>query len=261
MSDKTGSKTAAKIRQKSEKAARQEVLSRKKKDDKGKAEEGAEGEVYKFMDEQYPTDAYTAFDKRDEKMDMIMKLQVEQGETGVTPYGAIEANPDELYDYLKRKRDADVVRGFEQWFAMNFDHMSPAQKAMARKMYPNFYKSRLRVLKKNVKLLEDLARIRLMGIQSKEDLFLKYAADNGLIDTRGIENILHPTRPGPPEFVRGMLNSKVWHPVYSGQPPKDNAAHFNNGRGYRTQTGDLSDEPTPAWSTDKLKEWGILPNE
>jgi hypothetical protein len=117
--------------------------------------------------------------------------------------------------FFQRKRDKQLEYAFEKWFAEWFDRQNEAQKAYARKMYPNFYSRRLATLKENVKLAEDLARIKITGIQSKKDLFLKYAADQGYIETDQIAGaLLTPPATGAErshdQFVRGVFNVRGW---------------------------------------------------
>ena len=161
------------------------------------------------MDEQFPTDALTAHDERDDEMNARLQLQV-QGKPGYTQFGKLDAR-DEDFKWLQKKQAAVETANFQAWFAANFDHMSPAQKKWAKERYPAFYAQRKKLLKKQSKNLYDLARIKIDGIESKEDLMKTYLAETGRLDLGPLQNLLHPEqaarqREQNAAFQRGLMN-------------------------------------------------------
>lgn len=165
------------------------------------------------MDEQFPTADLQTPDPRDALMSQKIQLADERG---ITPFGRLVAS-DSDFDWLDRKRQQEDEANFQAWFAQNYDYMAPEQKAVARRLWPNFYEQRQRLLEKNVKLQQKIAELKLHGPQSKEDLLLQYAVESGYIPADPLENILHPERSREAAekaarqetFVRGLLNPKA----------------------------------------------------
>ena len=166
------------------------------------------------MDEQFRSDAYQGSDAEDELMTAKLQLQ-EDGQPGVTKFGVLEAK-DKDFAWLRKKREQAEYANFSQWFAENFDKMDPAQKKLAKEMFPQFYAERLQRLKKDVQLTGKLAEMKLMGCNTKDDLILQYAAESGYIPADPLEHILHPEKAKlvqaqsdkQARFGRGLLNPR-----------------------------------------------------
>ena len=162
-------------------------------------------------DEQFPTTAYESPEEEDALM--TAKLQMQQQGKGVTPFGVLQAK-DSDFEWLRRKREASEYANFSQWFAQNFDKMDVTQKKLAKELFPSFYNERLQQLDRSISLQAKLAKLKLLGIEGKEDLMLQYAAEAGYIDADPLENILHPERvkalqkekERQTRFGRGLLN-------------------------------------------------------
>lgn len=178
------------------------------------------------VDEQFPTAGLQSSDARDPMMKTKMELEAvgranQQASNvtaplpGATPLGLMVAQ-DSDFQRLIDIREKELEKQFEQWFATNFDKMDPTHKAMARKLYEKFYNDRLRNLDTNLEMTRRLARSKITGIQTKEDLKLAYAAESGMIDTDYLENLLHPEKVARNQqeaarqaaFVRGIFNPK-----------------------------------------------------
>lgn len=92
--------------------------------------------------------------------------------------------------------------------------MSPQEKKLARELWPEFYHQRLQQLDESITLQKRLARLKIEGIKSKEDLLLQYAVEAGYIATDPLEHILHPERAEAAQdrrtqqerYGRGLLN-------------------------------------------------------
>lgn len=95
--------------------------------------------------------------------------------------------------------------------------MAPEQKAVARKLWPDFYAQRQKMLDRNVALQHRIANLKLHGPQNKSDLMLQYAIESGYIPADPLENILHPEKVQEAKdnaarqktYVRGLLNPKA----------------------------------------------------
>lgn len=163
-------------------------------------------------DEQFPTGGLQKTSEKDVLMTEKLALADDQG---VTPFGQLIAN-DSMFHWLQGKREQEAEANFQQWFATNFDKMSPTQKALARELFPSFYQQRLEQLDKNIELQRRIARLKIEGIKSKDDLFLQYAIEAGYINPDQLEEILHPERVREAQdraaqqlrFKRGLLNPR-----------------------------------------------------
>lgn len=142
------------------------------------------------MDEQFPTASLGAKDPRDEVQ--MAKLQLQEGsQTGYTPFGKLIAK-DSDFEWYQKKAAAAEAANFQQWFAKNFDMMSPAQKKRAKELYPEFYKQRKKLVKQQAKNLIRFANLKLQGPETFDDLYLQYLAESGRLDLGPLQNLLHP---------------------------------------------------------------------
>lgn len=166
------------------------------------------------VDEQFPTAALQHKEKDDAMRFAKLQLQDEEN-PGMTPFGMLIAK-DEDFKWLQRLREKEAEANFQQWFATNFDKMSPEQKQMARDLYPDFYQQRLKLLSKDLDLIKRIAALNVHGIRNAEDLKLQYAIEAGYIEMERLENIMHPEKAilaqqragAQAKFVRGLFNPK-----------------------------------------------------
>lgn len=168
------------------------------------------------MDEQFPTASLTAYEPEKDR-EMVAKLQLGQAAqeagapVGYTPFGKMEAKKED-FDWYQRKQAAAEVANFQRWFAKEFDLMDPAQKKRAKELYPEFYAQRKKLLKQQAKNLVRLAKIKLEGIQSFNDLQTQYLAETGRLDVGPLQNLLNPEKTAlglqgqQKNFVRGLAN-------------------------------------------------------
>lgn len=165
------------------------------------------------MDEQFPTADLKADDERDKIMEAKLALQT-PGQPGYTPFGKLEAK-DADFEWLQKKQAAVEEANFQLWFAKEYDRMSPAEKKRAKELYPDFYRQRKKLLKKQAKNLIRLAQIKLEGVESFDDLRLQYMAETGRLDVGPLENLLHPegavggvgrAEQQERKFQRGLMN-------------------------------------------------------
>lgn len=91
--------------------------------------------------------------------------------------------------------------------------MSPAQKQIAKRLYPEFYRERKQLLKQQTKNLMRLAKLKLEGPQSIKDLHTQYLAETGRLDVGPLRNLLNPEQQATwnegvsqGAFKRGLAN-------------------------------------------------------
>lgn len=199
--------------------------------------------------EQFPTSKLT--DKEDVDRINLLKLQLQpdpEGHPGITQFGRLDASEDN-FKWLLRKKDAAKAIAFQEWFAENFDRMTPAAKEFAREIYPEFYNQRVATLEENLETARKIARLKLLGPQTKEDLALQFALDNNFIDTHYIANLINPgasLRPHPDRQARlGLLNP--------------NRYLFNNPGTARGQDYNRTHDPTGPQRGENYSEPAKLP--
>ena len=173
------------------------------------------------VDEQFPTAAHIDSKPGDAllaaKVDLAAQTEAAKpgGLPGVTPFGVLQAK-DSDFQRLIDIREKEINVQFEKWFASNFDKMDVTHKAAARELFAKFYEDRLKNLDTNIELTRKIARLKVTGPQTKEDLYLLYALEAGLIDTKYLDNLLHPERAIAEDkeivrqarFRRGLFNPK-----------------------------------------------------
>ena len=140
------------------------------------------------VDEQFPTNALGKQSKKD--LVMTEKLRMANAQ-GVTPFGQLIAT-DEDFKWLRGKREQEEEAKFQQWFALNYDHMNPEGKAVARDLWPDFYAQRDHQLDDTIDLTGRIAKLKLHGIRNAKDLFLQYAIESGFIQADALNHIIHP---------------------------------------------------------------------
>lgn len=196
----------------------------------------------KAVDVQFPT-TFQSHDPRDPLMAAKMAMA---NERGATPFGQLIAEEAD-FDWIERKRMAEEEANFQAWFAANYDRQAPHIKKMAHQLFPDFYNQRMKMLDKNIQMQRRVAQLKLNGIQSKEDLYLQYAIESGIIPAEPLEYILHPERVDmntelelrQAQFVRGLLNPRVYNRrAANGYGPQASA---------RTLLGEMQKKDINAW--------------
>ena len=164
------------------------------------------------MSDQFPTASLTQYEPEKDR-EMVAKLQLGEGApTGYTPFGKMIAK-DSDFEWYMRKQAAAEKANFQRWFAQNFDRMSPAEKQIAKRLYPEFYKERKKLLTSQAKNLVRLAKLKLEGPQSFKDLQTQYLAETGRLDVGPLTNLLNPendilfhSQVSQGAFKRGLAN-------------------------------------------------------
>lgn len=142
--------------------------------------------------EQFPTSKLSAAEDVD-RMNML-KLQLQDDPVnapGITKFGRLDAK-DEYFEWLLRKKDAAKAVAFQDWYAKNFDRMGPAAKELSRELYPEFYNQREATLEENIDTVRKIAKLKIFGPRSQEDIALQFALDEGFIDTTYLSNLINP---------------------------------------------------------------------
>lgn len=207
------------------------------------------------VDEQFPTAAHIDSKPGDAllaaKVDLAEQTQAAKPGSlpGVTPFGILQAK-DSDFQRLIEIREKELALQFEKWFASNFDKMDVTHKAAARELFGKFYQDRLANLDTNLELTRRIARLKITGPQTKEDLELLYAMEAGLVDTKYLDDLLHPERAIQEQqeavrqtrFRRGLFNPKRFI--------RGDNGGFTRGDNAQRATGRTFDIPASSFGVD-----------
>jgi hypothetical protein len=118
---------------------------------------------------------------------------------------------DEEAAYVLDKQKGLEAHKFDKffWDAYEPNTKDPAKQRVLREIYPAFWDRRLKKMEEIAKVQLQVARIKMLGPQSEEDLQLLYAIHSGLIEIP--ESPLHKLDDQTPlkdrqNFSRGMFN-------------------------------------------------------
>lgn len=128
---------------------------------------------------------------------------------GDQPFGRITQSDDDVRWILTKKRELEDFQ-FDKFFSNIYNLTSPAEKKMAQDIYPEFFQKQQRRIDTWFELAKRLARINLMGVQDKKDLYLLYAFQTKQIKAPPPEFWI-PGRanvPSSAEFAPGILNNR-----------------------------------------------------
>lgn len=155
--------------------------------------------------QQFPTAFLSAAEEKDLMMQTRMAIGNKLGEQQFKTEDA---------QWLLRKVQAAKDANFQAWFAKNFDKTGVTAKAWARDVFPEFYEQRMRTLDINLDTLRKLARIKIRGLETPEDVALQYAADKGLLPLEQLQNLLNPNlgdeEANANRFERGLFNINTY---------------------------------------------------
>ncbi len=112
---------------------------------------------------------------------------------------------------VMRKQAAFEVAKQEQWFANTWhtDASNPTKQRWAQAVFPEFYDRREQVIEEQARLQLAIAKIKLRGPRSREDLDLLYALDQGYLKP-GDGPLWHLTGPETTDAKarRGIFNPR-----------------------------------------------------
>jgi len=143
---------------------------------------------------------------------------------------------DDINVLLRKDQEKELLN-FETFIQEYFDLSNPIHQKLVRELYPNYFERRLDVIRETLSLQERIAKIKLLGMQTKEDVFFVYGLMNG--DIQIPEQVvfnLDGRQPDPDgNFARGFLNAKKWakktEKIQSGLGEQRGAGIFGAGTG------------------------------
>ena len=112
---------------------------------------------------------------------------------------------------LLRKDQEKELLNFEAFLQNYFDLSNPIHQKLVREIYPNYFERRLEVIRENLNIQEKIAKLKLLGPQTKEDIFFVYALLNGDIQVPN-EAVFNLDKGDSTDnqYKRGFFNYKRW---------------------------------------------------
>lgn len=118
---------------------------------------------------------------------------------------------DREVDYLKKKEDQVARMDFESWLAdRHLAQADPAMQRLIHSAYPEYWQGRMQQLERDLDLTREVAKIKMVGPQSREDFFLQYAMETNQIKLPRAALWSGPIDGGRdvPTAIDGIFNSR-----------------------------------------------------
>lgn len=118
---------------------------------------------------------------------------------------------DDINVLLRKDQEKELLN-FESFIQEYFDLSNPIHQKLVRELYPNYFERRLDVIRETLSLQERIAKIKLLGMQTKEDVFFVYGLMNGDIKMPEdvVFNLDKQQKDTEKSFNRGFFNFKKW---------------------------------------------------
>lgn len=100
---------------------------------------------------------------------------------GKTPAGLAIA-PNEFFDYLERKKDSELYAQYQAWAINQSDMSTPEARAYWNKILGWVAEKRDSLVEEQANIQKKIAKLKIHGIQSEEDMMFLFALNNGLIN-------------------------------------------------------------------------------
>lgn len=149
---------------------------------------------------QFPA-RYLYPDERDKKYKMRRAMNLD----GSRP----DPITDDEIDYLLDKTSAYETAEFHKWFSRlyNMDDSNPVMKKWGMELVPELWQMKEQSIEDNARLQTQLAKIKLRGVRSREDLMLMWAIAKGAIQVP-TGPIYDPTAEVFADSKRGVFNPR-----------------------------------------------------
>lgn len=101
--------------------------------------------------------------------------------TGATKAGIAEA-PEEFFDYLERKKDTELYAQYQAWAIKQADMSTPESRAYWNKILSWVANKREALVDEQADIQKRLAKLKIHGIQSEDDMMFIFALNQGMIN-------------------------------------------------------------------------------
>lgn len=118
---------------------------------------------------------------------------------------------DDINVLLRKDQEKELLN-FETFIQSYFDLTNPIHQKLVRELYPNYFERRLDNIREVLSLQERVAKIKLLGMQTKEDVYFVYGLMNGDIKLPKdvVFDLDKAQNNADDRMQRGMFNFKRW---------------------------------------------------
>jgi len=134
------------------------------------------------------------------------------GPNGAVPGMGMAQVSQSDFEYVRKKADDVTEADFKAWFLAQMDLSTPEKQAYWQSRFGDVFAEKKMLLEKQLDIHKQLAMIRMMGAQTKEDYMLLWAIKRGYIKIpKG--PIFEPSKLESVPFHRGLFNIKKLFPM------------------------------------------------
>ena len=174
-------------------------------------------------------------------------------DSGIVKGFGMAVADDRVFNYLERKKEAEIEADYRAWVASQADFSDPAQAEFWNKVAPWITDLKLQEIDQNLELQKRLATLQVKGPTSEEDFKLMYMIANGMVrvPTQPAQMMDKDTGRYPGvktlDFKRGLFNPLAITPPKEGFPKP-----LNNRPSSWAQPFDLSEGIGQNKNTDQV---------
>lgn len=142
----------------------------------------------------------------------------------------------EAVDFVKKKKEQEDLRVFEEWLHQKYDLNDPLQVRFIKEKYPSYWERRVAQLDSDLKIAKRLAIMNLLGPQNEEDLYLQFQLDQGELNVARFGSIIDPKWQNQDDsklIKRGVFNPRS----YISTATKGAPDYVKKKMGYVKETG------------------------
>ena len=191
-----------------------------------------------------------------------IKKSLVKPETGATPFG-LATITDQDVEWLDSKRQAQQYANLHAWLDTYYDMKDPAIAEMVARIMPEYFDRREAVIDDQADLQKQIAKIRLRGPTSREDLITLFAIQSDALPVpRGPlwnPGEWYPDKDdlGNKGFIRGLFNPKrYWAAKHADATDRHDplaasgfgGAGINNWGFFGINKGDQASKPALNWA-------------
>ncbi len=161
-------------------------------------------------------------------LQMNVRQQVVNQQTGVVPGYGVAVADSQVFDYIERKKEAEIEADFRAWVMSQSDFSDPARAEFWNRVAPWITDLKIQEIEKNAELQKRLATVKVRGPTSEEDFKLLYFIKNGIIrmpsqplHMMDADTTLYPNKDFTDGgFKRGLFNPLAYVPKPNGMAPE-----------------------------------------
>lgn len=161
---------------------------------------------------------------------------------------------------IVRKDQEQRLVGFEAFLETFFDLKNPQHQKILNDVYPQYFDRRLEIINDNLKLQEKMARLKLYGPQTQEDIFFLFGLWQGDIEIpTELASALDARAFNEDKYSRGMFNAKKWaRPDPQAKGPMGSVKLFHDYAGGGTNLAPIATGPFAPHAPRNIEKTGRI---